>query len=110
MPLRSASGYPSTFMKTILAVPLALLLAACASEPPTPREKTGASEDEFMQARDACMSTSTVPFTDASMGSYPASSGAQQAISCPKYDACMTGRGFQRTTGGRFYAPILCRD
>lgn len=78
-----------------------------------PREKQGATEGDFMQARDACMTESTMPFSDATMGTYPAaasSSSAQQAISCPKYDACMNGKGFQRTDKGRFYAPILCRD
>ncbi|HEX6690534.1 MAG TPA: hypothetical protein VF110_05230 [Burkholderiales bacterium] len=97
-------------MRILLAC---LLLAACASEPPMPREKQGATESEFMQARDACMTESTMPFADATMGTYPASassSSAQQAISCPKYDACMISRGFNRVASGRFYAPILCRD
>ena len=93
-------------MRILLAF---LLLAGCATEPPMPREKPGATEPEFMQARDACMVESTTGYTDASMN-YPASSTAQRAISCPMYDACMTGRGFNRVANGRFYAPILCRD
>ena len=87
-----------------------LLLAGCATEPPMPREKQGATEGEFMQARDACMTQATTSYKDAVMSAYPAASGAQQAISCPMYDACMTGRGFNRVANGRFYAPILCKD
>lgn len=93
-------------MRILLAC---LLLAACASEPPMPREKPGATEDQFMQARDKCMTETAVPYSDPSMGSYPAASGSQKAISCPMYDACMAGQGFPRAAGGRFYAPILCR-
>lgn len=87
-----------------------LLLAACATEQPMPREKQGATENEFMQARDACMKESTVPYTEGALSAYPAAPNAQEAISCPMYDKCMTGRGFQRTASGRFYYPILCRD
>jgi PBP1b-binding outer membrane lipoprotein LpoB len=85
-----------------------LLLAGCASEPPMPREKQGATEEEFMQARDACMKAATAPYSGP-VSAYPGSP-AQEAIGCPMYDACMTGRGFQRVAGGRFYAPIVCRD
>jgi hypothetical protein len=94
-------------MRILLAC---LLLAACATEAPMPREKQGATDGEFMQARDACMVEATTGYTDASMNSYPASSTAQRAISCPMYDGCMNGKGFQRAANGRFYAPILCRD
>jgi hypothetical protein len=94
-------------MRILLAC---LLLGACATEAPMPREKQGATENEFMQARDACMREATARYTDMAMSSYPASSSAQEAISCPKYDACMTTRGFHRVANGRFYAPILCRD
>jgi hypothetical protein len=87
-----------------------LLLAACASEPPMPREKQGATEDEFLQARDACMKESTVPYSEGALSSYPAAPNAQQAVSCPMYDKCMIGRGFNRVASGRFYQPILCRD
>jgi len=82
-------------MRILLAC---LLLAACASEPPMPREKQGATEDEFMQARETCMKEATTRYADAAMSSYPAAADAQQAISCPKYDACMIGRGFNRLT------------
>jgi hypothetical protein len=93
-------------MRILLAC---LLLAGCATEPPMPREKPGATEGEFMQARDKCMTETATPYSDPSMGAYPAASGSQKAISCPLYDACMAGQGFRRTDGGRFYAPILCR-
>jgi hypothetical protein len=95
-------------MRILLAC---LLLAACASEPPMPREKQGATEEQFMLARDQCMTETATPYSEPSMGSYPAAAagGSQKAISCPLYDACMAGQGFQRAAGGRFYAPILCR-
>jgi hypothetical protein len=86
-----------------------LLLAGCATEPPMPREKPGATEAQFMQARDQCMTETAVPYSDPAMSSYPAASASQKAISCPMYDACMKGHGFQRAANGRFYAPIVCR-
>ena len=87
-----------------------LLLAACAAEPPMPREKQGATEEQFMQARDKCMGEATTPHSEPAMGSYPAAPAGQKgmAISCPRYDACMAGQGFQRASSGRFYAPIVC--
>ena len=85
-----------------------LALAACASEPPMPREKQGATEQEFMLARDACTKEATSPYSGP-VSAYPGSP-AQEAISCPRYDACMTARGFNRAVSGRFYAPIVCRD
>ena len=93
-----------------MILPACLLLAACASEPPMPREKQGATEGEFMQARETCMQEATTRYADATMSSYPAAADAQLAVSCPKYDACMIGRGFNRVASGRFYAPLLCRD
>ena len=86
-----------------------LLVAGCATEPPMPREKQGATEAEFMRARDKCMADTATPYSDPSMGTYPAAAGAQKAISCPLYDACMSGQGFRRAAEGRFYAPIVCR-
>jgi hypothetical protein len=56
------------------------------------------------------MTQATTSHKDAAMSSYPAAPGAQQAISCPLYDACMNGRGFNRVASGRFYAPIVCKD
>jgi PBP1b-binding outer membrane lipoprotein LpoB len=94
-------------MRILLAC---LLLAACASEPPMPREKQGATENEFMQARDKCMTQATTSYSEPVTSAYPAAPASQKAISCPMYDACMTGQGFQRVANGRFYAPILCHD
>jgi hypothetical protein len=86
-----------------------LALAACASEAPMPREKQGATDEEFMQARDACMKEATTPYSGA-VSAYPGSSASQEAISCPMYDACMTSGGFHRVASGRFYVPVICRD
>ena len=93
-------------MRLVLAC---LLLAGCATEPPMPRQKQGATEEEFMQARDKCVAeTATLP-ADPAAGAYPAASPGQKGVSCPLYDACMAGQGFKRAAGGRFYAPIVCR-
>jgi hypothetical protein len=89
-------------------VPALLALAACAGEAPMPREKPGATDEEFMQARAACMKEATAPYSGA-VSAYPGSP-SQEAISCPMYDACMTARGFHRMASGRFYVPIVCRD
>ena len=94
-------------MRILLAC---LLLAACASEAPMPREKQGATEGEFMQARDKCMTEATTAYSEPVTSAYPAAPASQKAISCPRYDACMTGQGFHRVADGRFYAPILCHD
>jgi hypothetical protein len=93
-------------MRLLLAC---LILAGCASEPPMPREKAGATEGQFMQARDKCMAETATLDSDPAAGAYPSAPSGQKAISCPLYDACMTGQGFRRTDNGRFYAPIVCR-
>lgn len=95
-------------MKYALLV-LALSLGGCAAPaPPLSREKPGATEQEFMADRYACLQQSATTVYGSYAGPYGGASKAQTGCDYQLYDACMNARGYALVQSGRFSAPVYC--
>ena len=94
-----------------LALVIATVIqAGCASAPERPlyREKPGATQQEFMAARYACLQETSTVVSQAAVNTYGGASSTVSGCSYQMYDSCMGAKGYYLTYSGRFYAPVQC--
>ena len=95
---------------TMMCLASLILVTGCASGPPLGREKAGATYEEFAQARYGCMKEAASQYSGATVNAYGGAATTEQVIGCQMYDACMQSKGFVLVSGGRFNAPVMCRQ
>lgn len=95
---------------SLILLPMVAVLTACATTPQVPltREKAGATNQEFMADRYACLQESSSRVSGAAVNAYGGVSSSAVSCNYQLYDACMNARGYLLTHGGRFYAPVSC--
>lgn len=72
------------------------------------REKAGATQDDFLQQRYACMKEATTRYAGANVNPTGGSAVNQEVISCQMYQACMEANGFRLVPNGRFQMQTNC--
>lgn len=91
-------------------VAFAAIQTGCATAPERPmyREKAGATQQDFLAARYACLQESSTTVQQAAVNAYGGASSTVTGCSYQMYDSCMGAKGFYVTYSGRFHAPVQC--
>lgn len=89
-------------MKITPILLVALLLTACASNPPARYMKKNASEDEFADVAYQCQMKTSRAISGAVKSAYGDISSGVDAVDCNKFHACMASKGFIKSSNGRF--------
>lgn len=96
-------------MKVKFCFFLSIFLVGCETGPPIGREKSGASVQEFTQARFECLQQSSGRVSSGAANQYGAAFSSGTACNYNMYDACMQSKGWFNTPGGRFTQDSGCR-
>jgi len=89
-------------MKTFMMVCFALLLTACATNPPARYMKKNSGDDEFADVTYQCKGKTLRAVTGAVKSSYGDVSTEVDAVDCAKFNACLASKGFIKSKNGRF--------
>src|SRR5450755_320025 len=87
-----------------------VLAQGCATTPSVPlgREKPGATMQEYMADRYACLLESSSRVSGAAVNVYGGASSSAVSCNYQLYDACMNARSYYVVQNGRFQAPVVC--
>jgi hypothetical protein len=89
-------------MKLCVAVPIALLLAACSTSPAR-YGKENASQDEFEESVYRCLQNENSSGSSAIRNAYgKVSLATTGTVNCDGFNSCMASKGFKKSVNGEF--------
>lgn len=89
-------------MKTYIAICMALLMTACATNPPARYLKKGANEEEFTDMAYQCKKKTLHVVSSEIRDAYGNVTPEVSAVNCTKFNACLASKGFVKSANGSF--------
>ena len=89
-------------MKTYMTICIALLLTACATNPPVRYHKNGANEEEFLDVAYQCKKKTAYEASGEIRDAYGNVTPAVVKVNCKKFNACLASKGFTKSPDGSF--------
>jgi hypothetical protein len=89
-------------MKLCIAVPIALLLVACSTNPAR-YAKENASRDEFEESVYRCLQKENSAGSSEIRNAYgKVSLASTGTVNCERFNSCMASKGFKKSVNGEF--------